>query len=238
MTKTPANNKKLPSYAQRVLSQVDEFELTTRAVVTTTLARGKKARAHDWLRRLTDVGKLFRHEHADGDRRFVYYARHDRPIVLRHLRRAFATLWLCRICTPHLKLLTEDELLRLAGVLLDAAVPELPKHVRCVLYPVQGESVPRIALLRIHGQSDPDRVNLNRAVTDIDRIVSLPAFRLWHRLALLQRFAFVYLIAGEENAAELGRWLQRRPPVSRVATTAVTIDVHVRPAEPLHYGYA
>ncbi len=221
------------SHAQRILNQVARFELTTQVVVTRALTRGSKAQARRRLRRLIDAGDLFRHEHAAGDLRFVYYTRHDQPLVLAHLRKAFAALWLCQMSTPHLKLLTDGEMSRLTEGLLGAAIPESLKHVRCVLYPVQGEPVPRFALLRVHSQFDLNRVDLNYAVTDIDRIVSLPPFRLWHRLARLRRFALVYLIAGEQNAAELGRWLRRRPPVSRVAMPTATIEVHVRPAKPL-----
>jgi hypothetical protein len=106
----------------------------------------------------------------------------------------------------------------------------------CVLYAMRDEPLPRIGLIRVDRQASVERTDLNQCVADIDRYVSGPSFRMWRRLAMLERFVLLYLVPGRENAVELGRWLQQRRPVSRVAAPAVPLDVRVYPAEPLPFA--
>jgi len=235
MTSSPKSPCK--TRAERVLAQVDEFGLTTRTFVAEEFANGNRVKARDLLRRLEKSRDLFRHIYEEGDQQFVYYTRRQHGTNPKHLRRDFATLWFCRSEASRLRLLTPDAISQLLSKVGNSSTEMQQRFLRSVFFQVQEEPVPRIALIRIHGQFDTGRLDLNRAVSGIDRFVSAPRFGLWHRLATLGRFLLIYLVAGEQNTLELATWLRRRPPVSRVAIPAVPIDVMVFRAEPLHMGY-
>ncbi len=73
--------------------------------------------------------------------------------------------------------------------------------------------------------------SLRAAITDLERFVSSRAFLPWWYFASVDGFVLTYLHRGSRaEADELGRWLRRRPLLSRLRETPVPIPVYVYPA--------
>ncbi|HUU95650.1 MAG TPA: hypothetical protein VM487_07910 [Phycisphaerae bacterium] len=225
-----------PNLPRRILAQIGRFGLTTRVVVAATLTAGNRDKARGRLRRLTASGRIHCHEYVVGKQRFVYYTRHPEPLTPRRLYASFATLWFCRMGRRRFNLLPRGQMLRLTAELRGMSESLPSSAMSCALYHMRDEPLPRIALIRVDRQIDADHTDLNQSVTDLDRFVSGLSFRMWRRLAMLERFVLLYLVCGRQNSVELGRWLRRRPPVSRVAAPAVPLDVRVYPAMPLCFS--
>ncbi len=121
-----------------------------------------------------------------------------------------------------------DELGEIAGTLglPPALAPALP--IRAV-----GDEAPKLGVLRVHRQFDAARVDLNGIVAELDHAAARPRFALWHQLAAINRFRWLVLVAGENNANELGRWLRRRPPVARAYGSPKALEVSVYSAPQL-----
>lgn len=225
-----------PNLPRRILAQIGQFGLTTRPVVAATFTSGNRDQARGHLFRLTASGRIHCHEYVLGQKQFVYYTRYPEPMTPRRLYASFAKLWFCRMGRRRFSLLSRGQMLRLTAELRGSSELLPAGAMSCAFYRMRNEPLPRIALIRVDRQIDADRTDLNQSVADLDRFVSELSFRMWRRLAVLGRFVMLYLVRGRENSVELGRWLWRRPPVSRVAAPAVPLDVRVYPAMPLWFA--
>jgi len=208
---------------------VRTYRMITPTVAGRKLCGRNTAKARRILDKLTDAGKLYRHEFRDRRAKepIVYYTVTQRPLRPKVLHGAFAVLWFCCVSKPRKRLLTAHQVRKLTTDIRRDGELRLVGLPRCYITPASADAQRKVSLLRVDHPPRPRRINLNDAVADLDAFVCRPAFEIWRQFALADRFVLTYLVPGAENAAELGIWLQRRPPVSRMGKLAVPIPVHV-----------
>lgn len=230
MTRQARNSSEPGDLQQCILDQIRQFGLTTVPAVVQTNGMNRNA-VRSQCRRLVRSGIVFKLTLPTPTGPFAYYRTTNTEYREPLLRKLHAILCFCIEQRLPFRLLSGPQLAALAGA------SRLPKP--CVLprtahtCRVGGGSGGNIGLVHLYHQADENKVNLNTVVAAIDRMVCESSFALWQWLAMAQRFTLVYLVAGEANAAELGCWLRRRPPVARVLAPPTPIAVQTHPAAPL-----
>lgn len=90
---------------------------------------------------------------------------------------------------------------------------DVPRGVPCYTHVANRRELKRFSLVHVCPAGA-----MQRTIRQLDELVSASAFTLWSHLAKPGAFALSCLWAGDPaEAAELSRWLRRRPPVSRIA---------------------
>jgi hypothetical protein len=213
-----------------IIAHVRHFGLTTiPAVVRATGANRNAVRSQ--LQGLIASKHLIKHTYAANGQPLAYFCVRKQPWSERWLRERHAWLWFCLQQERFCKYLTGPNLAALAEASGLPTPHVLPRGARTCRCGNSGDK--RIGLISMHSLAHESSVNLNVVVAAIDRMASEPKFALWQWLARFQRFTLVHLVSGQANAAELGRWLRRRPPVARALTPPVPLEVESHAAAPL-----
>jgi hypothetical protein len=209
-----------------ILKQVDRYGLTTRRAVARLGEIPNISVAGKHLRVLAKLNRLYVHECDVAGRRLRYYRNVSRPLKRLEFTEKLSVLAFCSVASQKCRRLSIQEIKGLAatvGLAADSPLPKPPEIMR-----IGTESDQKIGLIWTAAQLDAKQIDLNALVSSLDWYVSQPRFALWHSLAALNRLVLVYLVAGQRNARELGRWLRRRPPVARAIKTPCPIDVRVK----------
>lgn len=164
------------------------------------------------LDRLVGLRKLFRHATGGPG---VYYSDSRKPLSRHELRRRFGVLWFCEMDAAPRVLLSADELYRVAsGAAALVGVARVPAE-NC--YASEG----KLTILRVA----PPTPNLQQVMVALQRAVLAARFRPWLLLASRNLVRVAFLLEGEDQVAELGRWLDRRPLCGLFSDGDVTVGL-------------
>jgi len=187
------------------------------------LGDATEQRAARTLGDLTRRRALFRQSAGPKARPMPCFTMRPRPPHDRELRRDLAVLAHCWLRPHPSPLVTPARLDAILGGMAQTVDLGTPPFQPCVLLPAPGGGRPRVGVIRVAHSDD-----LQAVVEQMDQHVSSPVFRVWWWMVRHDAVALVVLLPGPQHAAhELGRWLRRRPPVSRIAEPALPVPVHV-----------
>lgn len=211
--------------SRRVLEFAQAFGVVTPALAS-RVAGGDASRAKLLLAQLSTSGKLFRHlcRYSASPKRFAYYATCREPLPLTRVRAAYATASFVARSTPSLRLVSSAEFEALMEPIAREARADMPRYRPCFLRLVPGQAA-RVSLIWPARSRD-----MNDVIRDLDLFVSHRAFAPWRALALAGQLEITCLFRSFRGAAELQRWLERRPLLSRAGGPPVPVPVTVRPA--------
>lgn len=175
------------------------------------------------LAALVERGSLHRHVFHAQTGSLEYFTPEARPLRRQELYRRFALLAFSSLQPMPRPLLGEaafrdsvESVARTAGL---RSVPWRP----CYLHRAAASEQPRLSLVRVGATRAPQK-----AIDELERFVSSPGFRPWWYFAEIGAFVLTYLHRGPRTTAdELGRWLRRRPLLSRLGENPTPIPVFV-----------
>ena len=214
--------------SRRVLEFAEAFGLLTPALAARGLLGGDISLARLVLAQLSTAGRLHRHlcRFSASVKRFSYYSCNRRPMTLTGVRAAYAAASFVSRVDPAVRIVPR-EFSELMTPLAQGAGADLPAYRPCYLRGLDS-ATPRVSLVWAARSRD-----MNTVVGHLDAFVSHTAFTPWRGLALAGHLEITCLFRSFRGSAELQRWLERRPVLSRAGGGPVRIPVVVHPAAAL-----
>lgn len=212
----------LHNLVRSVKEQVRLYGLTTMRAVNRAVAGGHEGTANQVLRYLADTGELHRRTCASPLGPVEYFAPSPAELPEPVARRRLSILAYACCQREQRPLLPPDKFQTVIGsVALKGGRTPSPWRP-CYLHRANAR-VRRLSLIRT-----ADSPDLQAVVGDLDALVDSAEFRPW--LPFMENNAFVLTVLVSSRlaqAAELSRWVRRRPPVCRGGSSAQPVEVFV-----------
>ncbi|GMV26707.1 MAG: hypothetical protein AMXMBFR58_27380 [Phycisphaerae bacterium] len=175
------------------------------------------------LAALEERRNLHRHVFHAQTGSLEYYTPEAEPLQRQELYRRFALLAFTSLLPMRRPLLGEVAFRdSVESVARTAGLPALPWRP-CYVHRANASEPPRLSLIRVGTTR-----SMQAAIDELERFVASPAFRPWWYFAEIGSFVLTYLHRGPRASAdELGRWLRRRPLLSRLGEKPAPIPVFV-----------
>lgn len=205
---------RLAAARQQLMQHVTRYRLSTLEIVRHAIFNGDSQReAHAVVNRLVQAQRLFRHRLGSAS----YFSREKQSFSPNDAERAYRIACFCCLNARRQQLLAPGRLRKL----------ELPVVASYL------EDGQRLMWIK-SGTEHPGRgyADLQQVLSMIQQWVEDEAFRGLSHFAAKDRFGIAFLMAHARQAAELGRWLDRRPVLSPLQQPPVRIPVavHVVPS--------
>lgn len=194
--------------------------LITRRAVTRLVAGGDQRLTETLLKRLTRSRPLVRHLDSTG---LEYFTGSRRPLGPRELASAYAVLAFSCYTKRKRALISVERYDAFMRTVADQTGVAAPAYRPCYRAQRSAETAPALSPILVGRSGD-----LQAAVEHIDRFLDSSAFAAWHHVARAGGLVLTFLLpAARERRDELGRWVRRREPVSRLGPVAASVPVHV-----------
>lgn len=197
--------------------------IATARSIARDFCRGDIARVAGVLAALEERRNLHRHVFHAQTGSLEYYTPEAEPLQRQELYRRFALLAFTSLLPMRRPLLGEVAFRdSVESVARTAGLPALPWRP-CYVHRANASEPPRLSLIRVGTTR-----SMQAAIDELERFVASPAFRPWWYFAEIGSFVLTYLHRGPRASAdELGRWLRRRPLLSRLGEKPAPIPVFV-----------
>lgn len=197
--------------------------LATTVSIARDLFNGDMPRAERALTELTVRGRLRRQVFHAQTGSLVYFTPEKDRLNRSVLYRRFAVLAYTSLQPRRRPFLDATEYRDTVGAIARNAGLNEPPWQPCYLHRASASESPRLSAVRVGTTR-----SLQAAIADLERWVSSPSFKTWWYFAAVDGFVLTYLHRGPRAAAdELGRWLRRRPLLSRLGENPTPVPVFV-----------
>lgn len=198
---------------QQLMLHVTRYRLSTLDLVRHAVFNDDPGEAHAVVNRLVQTGRLHRHRIGSAS----YFSREIQPFSPKNAERAYRIACYCCLNSPRRQLLAR-------GRLRKQKLPAVPSYL---------EDGQRFVWIKT-GTEHPARgyADLQQVLSMIQGWVEHESFWEMSYFATKDRFGIAFLMAHARQAAELDRWLERRPVLSPLQQPPVRIPVavHVVPS--------
>lgn len=216
-----------PRPSRVVLDFVDRFGLITPRLAARVAFPQNPAGARLLLGQLSTAGALRRHlcRCSASPRRFAYFTTSAHPFSLARVRSMFAIAEFFARAGKRATALPPEEFADLMRTVSQELGSQPPPYLPCYLRAGEENRPARLSLVWPARSKD-----MNMALGDLESFVSRERFAPWRAFALAGRLEITCLYRSYRGAAELQRWAQRHPILSRAGGPPVPIPVVVHPA--------